>query len=149
MTWIKILSEFHVLIFNTFWEISRQRASRSDRLIVLNDLARPKMAIIFFRLLLKIKEVSSFVIAFFASMSRITKMKYVAQDLKFNYELPEAGQTICRVKTTPGNALFLVSVSLLLTTSCQRRATRSVGLRPPLATPCSWWACFFILFFYN
>ena len=39
---MKIVSKFHVRIFDTFREISRQRASRSGEFIVLNDLAGPK-----------------------------------------------------------------------------------------------------------
>ena len=47
---MKIVLKFHVSIFYTFWEISRQKALRSgqlgsSRLIVLNDSASPKMVI--------------------------------------------------------------------------------------------------------
>ena len=42
---MKIVSKFQVYIFHTFREISCQIASRSGRLIVLNDLASPKMVI--------------------------------------------------------------------------------------------------------
>ena len=42
---IKIVSKFHALICNNFREISRQKGSRSDRFIILNDSASRKIII--------------------------------------------------------------------------------------------------------
>ena len=49
-TCFNIVSQFHVLNFNTFREINRQRASRTGQaeLILLKNLAVPKMLIIYF-----------------------------------------------------------------------------------------------------
>ena len=85
---MKIFLKFHVPIFYIFRETNRQRASRTEQLIVLNDLASPKMVIrIFFNYLLNFSKVLEMFECHwsdiytwlltetsFASLSSITKM---------------------------------------------------------------------------